>query len=54
MLAARLRRAAELGAHTLVTETGEQMPDRPSNSYRNILRHGFQEQYLRPNWIAPS
>jgi hypothetical protein len=54
VLAARLRLAAELGAHTVATETGEQMPDRPSNSYRNILRHGFQEQYLRPNWIAPS
>jgi hypothetical protein len=54
VLAARLRLAGELGAHTVATETGEQIPDRPSNSYRNILRHGFQEQYLRPNWIAPA
>jgi GNAT superfamily N-acetyltransferase len=54
VLAARLRLAKELGARTLVTETGEQAPGRPSNSYRNILRHGFREQYLRPNWIAPA
>jgi hypothetical protein len=54
LFAARIRRAVELGAHTLVTETGEQVPDRPSNSYRNILRHGFREQYLRANWIAPA
>ena len=25
-------------------------PDRPSASYRNILRAGFEEAYLRPNW----
>ena len=25
-------------------------PERPSVSYRNILRAGFEEAYLRPNW----
>ncbi len=54
IMAARIRRAVELGAHTLVTETGERVEERPSNSYRNILRHGFREQYLRPNWISPA
>jgi hypothetical protein len=38
---------------TLVTETGERVEGRPSNSYRNLLRVGFQEEYLRPNWLSP-
>jgi hypothetical protein len=54
ILAARIDWARAQGAHTIVTETGERLPDRPSNSYRNILRNGFREQYLRPNWLAPA
>ncbi|MGH2996988.1 MAG: GNAT family N-acetyltransferase, partial [Gaiellaceae bacterium] len=46
LLAARIRDAAELGASRLVTETGERVPMKPSNSYRNILRYGFTEEYL--------
>lgn len=42
--------AAEAGCHTLFVETGGRVPDRPSGSYRNILRAGFEEAYLRPNW----
>lgn len=53
ILAARIRAAAELGLEVLVTETGERVPDRPSNSYRNILRMGFEEAYLRPNYVSP-
>jgi GNAT superfamily N-acetyltransferase len=53
ILAARIRHAAELGVETLVTETGEAVVDRPSNSYRNILRFGFEEAYLRPNYVSP-
>ena len=26
---------------------------KPSNSYRNILRYGFAEAYLRPNYLSP-
>ena len=51
ILAARIRRAAELGCTLLVTETGELVEDRPSNSYRNILRAGFEPQYLRANYV---
>jgi hypothetical protein len=54
VLAARIDLARAHGAHTIVTETGELLPDRPSASYRNLLRHGFKEQYVRPNWIAPA
>ena len=53
LLAARIERARELGLHDLVTETGQRLPERPSNSYRNILRAGFAEAYLRPNLISP-
>lgn len=53
---ALLRRRAEIaqehGVSVLFTETGERVPDRPSGSYRNILRAGFAEAYLRPNHVA--
>jgi GNAT superfamily N-acetyltransferase len=50
LLHRRIVDAAEAGCHTLLVETGERVPDRPSASYRNILRAGFEEAYLRPNW----
>jgi GNAT superfamily N-acetyltransferase len=54
LLARRVREAAAHGASIAVTETGERVPDRPSNSYRNILRCGFTEQYLRQNYMSPA
>lgn len=54
LLAARIARGGALELSTLTTETGERLPDRPSNSYRNILRAGFEEAYLRPNFVAPA
>lgn len=53
LLHRRISDAAEAGCHTLFVETGERLPDRPSASYRNILRAGFEEAYLRPNWQRP-
>jgi GNAT superfamily N-acetyltransferase len=53
LLARRLREAAARGARVAVTETGERLPDKPSNSYRNILRAGFEERYLRQNYLSP-
>ncbi len=50
VLRQRILDAAEAGCHTLLVETGERVPDRPSASYRNILKAGFEEAYLRPNW----
>jgi GNAT superfamily N-acetyltransferase len=50
LLRRRICDAAEAGCHTLFVETGERVPDRPAASYRNILRAGFEEAYLRPNW----
>jgi GNAT superfamily N-acetyltransferase len=54
LLSRRLREAHARGASLAVTETGERVPDRPSNSYRNILRNGFQEMYLRQNYHCPA
>jgi ribosomal protein S18 acetylase RimI-like enzyme len=53
LLAARIRDAAQAGCTGLFTETGERIPLKPSNSYRNILRFGFEEAYLRPNYLSP-
>ena len=50
LLAERIRRAGELGCDVLVAETGERRDDRPSNSYRNILRAGFAEVAVTANW----
>lgn len=50
LLDRRIRDAAAVGCETLFVETGERIPRRPSASYRNILRAGFEEAYLRPNW----
>lgn len=46
LFAARIERARVRGCTTLVTETGEEIPDRPSSSYRNILRAGFEERFV--------
>jgi GNAT superfamily N-acetyltransferase len=54
LLSRRLREAHARGASVAVTETGERVPDRPSNSYRNILRSGFEEMYLRQNYHSPA
>ena len=54
LLAARIERARELGCDAVFTETGEQLPDRPSSSYRNIVRAGFEELYVVPNWLSPA
>ena len=46
LFAKRIERALEAGCRTLVTETGELRDDRPSASYRNILRYGFEERFV--------
>jgi GNAT superfamily N-acetyltransferase len=55
LLAARIRAAAELGCSVVVGETGalEEGRGRPSNSYRNIVRAGFEPIYDRPNYRSP-
>ena len=54
LLAERVRRAGELGCDTVLTETGERRDGLPSNSYRNILRAGFEEVAVTANWLGRS
>lgn len=51
ILAARIEHARALGCTRLLTETGERRDDLPSNSYRNILRFGFEERDVLRNWL---
>ena len=51
LLATRIQHARESGCDIVVTETGERRDDRPSSSYRNILRTGFTEVALTANWL---
>jgi hypothetical protein len=53
IMAARIREAIDAGCTAIGTETGERVIDRPSASYSNILRFGFQEAYVRPNLVSP-
>lgn len=53
ILAARIGRARELGLTRLFTETGVPRDGVPGPSYRNIVRAGFREAYVRPNYAAP-
>ena len=53
LLAARFRAAADVGLRELATETGERLPDHANSSYRNLLRFGFAEEYVRPNYLSP-
>ena len=53
MFARRIVDAAALGVRLVVTETGEDLPEDPNPSYRNMLRAGFRLGYLRQNWLPP-
>jgi GNAT superfamily N-acetyltransferase len=54
LLATRIRHAREAGCDLVVTETGELREDRPSSSYRNIVRSGFTEVAVTANWLRPA
>lgn len=53
IFARRIRAAADLGVKLLITETGEELLDRPNPSFRNMLRSGFRYAYARQNWLEP-
>ncbi|MEJ2521739.1 MAG: hypothetical protein P8080_02480 [Gammaproteobacteria bacterium] len=53
VLARRLEIAMEAGCEWVVTCTGEAVPGDPQHSYGNILKAGFEEWTLRPNY-APA
>jgi GNAT superfamily N-acetyltransferase len=51
ILSARIEAAADAGCSVVVTETGEPRNGQPGASYRNILRAGFEPQYVRANYV---
>ncbi len=51
MFARRITDAIAQGCRWLVTETGEETPEEPNPSLHNMLRMGFEEAYLRPNFV---
>lgn len=51
LMARRIQDGAALGCTWLVTETGEDLPERPNPSYHNMLRTGFALAYQRANYF---
>lgn len=51
VLCERIRLALDLGCTSICTMTGEAVPGDPQHSYNNILKNGFEEAYLRENWV---
>jgi GNAT superfamily N-acetyltransferase len=52
LLAARIQAAAEAGCEVVVTETGAPADGQANGSYRNIVRAGFEPQYVRANYLS--
>ena len=51
VLNTRIRIALDAGCTSIVTMTGEAVPGDAQHSYSNIQKAGFEESYLRENWI---
>jgi hypothetical protein len=51
LMARRMRDGARLGCRWFVTETGQERPERPNPSFRNMMRAGFTVAYHRPNYV---
>lgn len=52
LLAARIEAARARGATVLSVETGAP-GNEPGQSYRNLVRAGFADEYVRPHWRSP-
>ncbi len=51
MLGARVQAAMDMGCDLIATETGEAAEGDPQHSYHNIQWAGFEEAYLRDNYV---
>lgn len=51
LLQRRVDDIASLGCHHIIVETAQQTSQKSAPSYRNMLRYGFTEAYVRPNYI---
>jgi len=54
LLNRRIADAIDLGCRVIVTETGEEVEGDPQHSYKNIMRMGFKEAFVRENYALPS
>lgn len=52
LMARRIADGGRLGCRWLVTETGQDTPERPNPSFHNMMRAGFKVAYHRPNYLA--
>ena len=50
VLCRRIQEAIDRGCELLLTTTGEEVEGDPQHSYKNILKCGFKESYLRENY----
>jgi len=53
LLRRRIVDALDLGCRILGTTTGEEVPGDPQISYKNIVKMGFEEVYVRANYALP-
>ncbi|MCZ6859493.1 MAG: GNAT family N-acetyltransferase [Alphaproteobacteria bacterium] len=53
LLRHRVQFALDRGCRQIFTCTGEAVPGDPQHSYSNILKAGFKEDYVRPNYAPP-
>lgn len=51
LLARRILDARNMGCKHIISETAEELPDKPVQSWRNMKKFGFEVAYLRPNFI---
>jgi hypothetical protein len=51
LLARRIDDGLKLGCRWFISETSEDTPEQPVQSYHNLLRAGFKLAYLRANYI---
>jgi hypothetical protein len=52
LIAVRMNEALDLGCRYISTETSEDLPEKPSPSFRNMRRAGFKLAYRRANFIC--
>jgi len=51
LIARRVKDGINAGCAFFVTETAQDLSSAPNPSYRNMIRAGFKELYVRPNYL---
>jgi GNAT superfamily N-acetyltransferase len=54
LMARRIEEGFNAGCELLVTETAEDLPEKPNPSFHNMMRTGFQLAYMRENFGWPT